>query len=710
MPVDAAESLKHWYRFQQARDNGHDDFVKKADRCEEFYRGQQWSPVDKAKLQLARRPALTINKIKPAVENVLGEQIRNRAETMFRPRGGKNEDVAQALQKVYKQISDNNKLPQKRSDMFADGIITSRGFLDVRIDYSDSQQGEVKICGVNPKNVVIDPDADAYEPETWSDVMVSKWFTVDDIAAIYNKEDADILKTRDGTYTYSEDAIESFRDRFGSRRPGVYTGDQDQSNVMRNVRVIDRQYRVLDKQKHFVETETGDMRPIPADFDRDRIAWFVEKFGFAVHSKLVRRIKWTVIADNVVLHNEWSPYKDFTIVPYFPGFRYGHTIGMVEHLISPQENLNKVRSQELHVVNTTANSGWKVKTGALVGMTMEELQAKGAETGLALEVNGDPDKDVVKIQPNTVPTGLDRISYKAEEDIKNISGVNDSMVGQDREDVAAKAIQAKKQSGATNLVKPLDMLTRTDEILARVILNLVQDFYTEERLIVITNDDAERTQESITVNQVTPEGRIVNDLTMGEFDIIVTSVPQRETQEDSQFEQAVAMREMGIAIPDSVLIQNSRLENKAELIKQISGDQDSPEGQRKAALAARSEEAAVSEAEGKAAETHSKAELNRTKAERERFDMANPEKPGGADTPVENAKVQTETALLVDKNDHDKQLDYAKLAQKDRVDQSKLEIEATVAQQEAEDARIQKAQEAATAAQNPKPQASTKGN
>jgi hypothetical protein len=65
----------------------------------------------------------------------------------------------------------------------------------------------------------------------------------------------------------------------------------------------------------------GDMRPIPEDFDRNKIAFFVEKFGFQVTTKLVRRIRWTVVADNVVLHDDWSPYKHFTVVPYFPYFR-----------------------------------------------------------------------------------------------------------------------------------------------------------------------------------------------------------------------------------------------------------------------------------------------------------------------------------------------------------------------------------------------------
>ena len=86
MPVDSDIASKMWHRFQQMRDTGHDDYVKKAERCEAFYRGEQWTQEDVAKLQKVQRPYLTINKIKPTIKNVKGEQIRNRAETAFRPR------------------------------------------------------------------------------------------------------------------------------------------------------------------------------------------------------------------------------------------------------------------------------------------------------------------------------------------------------------------------------------------------------------------------------------------------------------------------------------------------------------------------------------------------------------------------------------------------------------------------------------------------
>lgn len=661
MPVDSNLSHKIWNRYAWCRDNGHSQFVEKADKCDRFFLGDQWESTDVQALKQVRRPALTINKVLSTVSNVLGEQINNRSEIAFRPRSGSPAETAEVLTKVFKQISDNNQLDWLRSDMFADGVITSRGYLDVRIDYNDQMQGEVRIAGLNPKNVIVDPDAEQYDPDTWSEVFVTKWVTADDIATIYNKEDAEYLRGRDTSFfPYGYDSINSFRDRFGDRFAPMYVGDYDHTSVQRNIRLIDRQYRQLKTQKHFVSSE-GDMRPVPDDFDRNRIAWYVEKYGFRVISKLVRRIRWTVIADNVVLFDDWSPYKHFTVVPYFPYFRHGKTMGMVENLLGPQELLNKVSSQELHVVNTTANSGYKVKTGSLRNMTTGELEAKGAQTGIVIEV--DDVNDIEKLQPNQVPQGLDRISYKAEEHIKTISGVPDSVMGMDRADVAAKAIQQKRQAATTNLVKPLDNLARTDHILARNVLDLVQSFYTEERILTIVKDSVTMETESFTINQTTPAGEVVNDLTIGEYDVVVSSVPVRETLEDSQFEQAVSLRELGVGIPDSVLIESSRLQNKRQVLESINGNANSPEAQAQRELERRATEAEVAKAEAEAAQKGADAGLKQAKTQETIVKaqvLANtpPEAPAGVNPAVEEAKAMQEMDLEERKFERDTQLKF----------------------------------------------------
>ncbi len=714
MPIDTDTAMKVWTRYAWARDNGHSAYVQKADKCDAFFRGDQWDRADKARLENVRRPALTINKILSTISTVMGEQIFNRAETSFRPRNGAPAETADILNKVFKQIADNNQLDWKRSDMFADGIITSRGFLDVRLDYRDSMQGEVCIENINPKNVVIDPDGEDYDPDTWNEVFTTKWVTADDIAVLFNKEDAELLRNREQSFfPYGYDSIQAFRDRFGDRFNPMYAGSYDFSSVQRNIRLVDRQYRMLDTQKHFVSPETGDMRAIPEDFDRNKIAWFVEKFGFQVTKKLVRRIRWTVIADNVRLHDDWSPYKHFTVVPYFPFFRRGTTLGLVENLLGPQEMLNKVSSQELHVINTTANSGYKVKAGNLTNMTVEELEEKGAQTGLVVEVN---EMDgLEKIQPNQVPTGLDRLSYKAEEHIKSVSGISDSMQGFDREDVAAKAIDKKRQAGSSNLAKPMDSLTRSDYILARNVLDLVQEFYSEERVMTILADPATGATEDFTINQVTPVGEVLNDLTLGEYGVVISSVPHRETLEDSQFEQAVALKELGVQIPDDVLIDASRLMNKKDTIKRMQGDQTSPEAQAQRQLQQRAQAAEVSKTEGEAAAKHADAQLKGAKTQETMVKaqvLANtpPEGPEQVeDNSHEVAKTAHEMDLAERQFQHNQQMDFMKMAQSRQEHNDEMTLRSQQAQQEAADRRMQAAANAATAAQKPQARQPVKG-
>jgi hypothetical protein len=576
-------------------------------------------------------------------------------------------------------------------------------------------QGEVRISHLNPKNVLVDPDADEVDPDTWNDLFITKWVTADDVAVLYGKEDADLLRDQGqniGPYTF--DTVQSLRDRFGPPSQAGYGAGAGYnfSNVTRSIRLIERQYRELDNQKHFVDPATGDMRPVPENFDRDRIALFTEKYGLQVTKKLVKRIRWTVCAGNVVLHDDWSPYQRFTVVPYFPFFRRGTTVGLVENLLSSQELLNKTSSQELHIVNTTANSGWKVKAGAVTNMTPEELEARGAETGLVIETNGDPDRDIVKIQPNSVPSGLDRISYKAEEHIKGISGVSDSQQGFDREDVAAKAIQTKRQASATNMAKPLDSLVRSDWLLARHVLDLVQEFYTEERLITITKDKTTGANEELRVNYPNPEPvpdeadepqespyeEILNDLTLGEYDVVISSVPQRETLEDSQFEQAMALRQAGVMIPDSVLIESSRLLRKSDILRQMQGDQNTPEAQAASALQQRGQQAQVAKLEGEAAQKAADAALKQAKAQKETiFAQKEANAPIGAEQDSRQVALM-QTQASIDLNERRFQSERELALKKFDLEREKVAMDY---QLKAEAERMVAAENAVRAAENP---------
>ena len=48
-------------------------------------------------------------------------------------------------------------------------------------------------------------------------------------------------------------------------------------------------------EHHFVDIETGDMRPVPESWDRNRIADVLAKAGGTLNTtkKVVKRIRWT---------------------------------------------------------------------------------------------------------------------------------------------------------------------------------------------------------------------------------------------------------------------------------------------------------------------------------------------------------------------------------------------------------------------------------
>lgn len=602
---------KQWHRYLYMRDNGHLEFMGRADRCMKFTWGDQWDIKDVQALRAAKRPALTINKLLSTVSTLLGEQLDTRTEVQFLARNPDHDDIATALNKVYKFIADNNQLDWVRSDVYQSGIITSRGFYEVRIEESENLQGDIRIEMLDPKTVMVDPDATSYDPKDWNDIIITRWMTPDEIADRYGKEDlAKYLKSvQPSDLWFAYDAFADGVDRFGPQhRLGYTVADQ-----ARRFRVVDRQYRERRKVLHFVDVKTGDMKPVPADWDAARVSKYLEaNQGLSTLRRTANIIMWTVTCDKYVLHHDRSPYDHFTVVPFFPLFVFGRPVGMVENLLDPQQLLNKVSSQELHVVNTTANSGWKVKNGALTNMTIEELAQQGARTGLVLEVT---EIDAVeKITPNAYPTGLDRISYKAEEHIKTISNVTDTMLGQDREDVAAKAIEAKQQRGITSHKKPLDNLARSDFFLARTVLSLIQQFMTDERIIRIMKDPVTRETEDMRVNSPQEGGYILNDLTLGKYDVIVAPVPARESLEDSQHEQALELRREGVNIPDDVLIATSRLPDRHEIIQRMNQQANSPEAQQQQQLQMRLQQAEVERTEAEAALKRAEAEAVGVKA------------------------------------------------------------------------------------------------
>lgn len=570
-------------RYDEMMSRGHERYCVKAQRLEDFYLGGglQWEADARNEMEGEGRPVREVNQCLIAVNTAAGYQIANRVDIAFQPRGrGADEQTAQCVSKVMKQQLDNAGYRFAETDQFLDGLIQQRGYYDLRMSYDDSEHGELSLDSLDPLDVLPDPDAKHYDPDRWADVIVTRWLTKFEIEQTYGKNAADEVVARSVYYADQENYGEERgirRRGFGDMPPGYaptscYWGDGAW-----------RRYRMLDRQSNeYVNTLVGrwpggDFRSIEG-LPREHIAWLLEH-GVTVTKRRMRRVRWEVVAPEVTIFDSLSPYEHITVIPYFPYFRRGKTIGMLDNAVSPQEVLNKFVSQFEHIINSTANSGWTGQANSLANMDDNEFVLRAKETGLVLLTR--PGKEAPKkIEPNKVPEGTLELIQLSHNNFRGTTGVDENLTGVAKNDLSGIAIQSRQFAAQQQLALALDNLRRTRNILARNGLSNIQRFMLDERIFHITEMDeygVERRRQ-MAVNVPDGDGGYLNDLTIGEYDITVNEQPMSVTFDNSNFEQLVTMRkELGVKIPDSVVLRYSTLPDKAEIAKAIAESQGAPD-------------------------------------------------------------------------------------------------------------------------------------
>lgn len=578
-------AAENWTRFMYGMERGHRDYIETARFLEGYYLGGlyggdgklkpggHWSEADLQVLDEQRRPAYEINQIMPALNSAFGYQISNRMDISFRPRSGEaTKKLAESRSKVVMQIANNNKLHWQETEVFCDGMIQQRGYFDVRMDFEDSEYGELRVNVDDPMDVIPDPDAKGYDPKTWSDVLWLRWLTLDEIEGDYGKKArkaAESAGLSGGDDDYGEQGdIEGGEPRakfaFGSATGGEYL-----FGSARRLRIIDRQ-RWIRSVIDVAIFPGGDIRQLNGD-ESDEALEQIRQSGAVITKKRMKRVRWSVSTKDTTLHDDWSPYDRFTKIPYFPYFRRGQTRGMVDNAVGPQRVLDKGVSQAVHIINTTANSGWQMEQGQLTNMSAEQLQENGAQTGLVLErKTGTP--PLLKIQSNSMPHGIDKLIEIASISIGEVT-VPPAMRGIGEGAEPGIAIQSRQSAAQQQLAVPLDNLARTRNLLADWFNYGIGKYYKAERVFRITDTDpttGKEIESVLTINQFDPaSGLYLNDMTSGEYETVVTEQPMQVTFENSQFTQAMEMRKNGIGIPETSVVRKSNLSDKADIIEQM---------------------------------------------------------------------------------------------------------------------------------------------
>lgn len=572
---DAAR--ENWGRYEYGKNRGHLDYMPHAARCEDMYLGggRQWTPEARAQLAKERRPAYEFNEIKPSINSAIGYQIHNRMDIAFKPRGGDADlSTATILSKVAMQVADLCNLHWHETQVFSDGLIQQRGYFELRMNFDRNIQGEIEISNRDPLDVIPDPDSKSYDPDEWGDVIITRWLTLGEIEQLYGKKARDkAAESNDAGVDFGDMDDEPERSKFAAgNRSGWLDAHAKKDDGLERYRIIDRQRFIYELTPCIVWPTTGDIQ-VEAVMAQDSIADALAN-GAVRAKRMQRRVKWTVTTFTATLHDTYSPYEHFTIVPYFAYFRRGKTAGMVDDAMGPQEALNKAMSQFVHIVNTSANSGWITDQNSITNMDSGELEKRGAQTGLHIEVK-DGARRPEKIQPNQIPKGVDRFIDRVDKALKDVT-VPDAMRGSAGPEISGVAIQSKQFASQQQLAVPLDNLAYTRHLLARRILKLIQRYYDSFRIFRITETDAmsgKPKEERVEINSFDPStGSYFNDVTVGTYDVVITEQPMQVTFQNSQFQQALEMLKAGAPIPPAILIRYSNLADKEEILASIEGN------------------------------------------------------------------------------------------------------------------------------------------
>lgn len=568
----------------------HQEWSRIATECVDFFEGRQWTEEEKRILREEGRPKITKNKVAPLMRLMFGFFRQNKYELKYLPGtdGSADEEAARTITAVAKAIAERNQSEWNDAQVFQDGILTGRGFWDIRMDFDNNMMGDVKERICDPFSILIDPEAEEYDPSSWGYTMESRWLSPVEIFQLYGEQALDSVMSEGKAFPITGGGfVGNF---MGEERPPTGFGLDDFwkrnsydgeswtlspfTHINRNrkiVRVLDCQWRKLKRVNFFVDLETGAEKVVPDSMDPakiQRIMQYAQARNLPLDARtgLKKVVHWTTTAGDQVLWDKESPYDDFTTIPYFPYFRRGMTKSPIEDLLDPQREINKRASAFLHIIMTTANSGWIWEKGALDEDMERAIEEQGARPGLNL-VHEKGSNAPQKIQPSATPMAMKQLEADANADIKDIAGINDSALGQLDRVQSGRAIQARQKQAVVGAETYFDNFSRSRELKGRRVLSLIQTFYTEQRIVRTRGDGTP--DQNIIINRRTAAGEIENNVMIGNYQVAIDESPISASFMQAQLQEAIELRQLGVPIPDDIMVKLTSMPMKEEVVRRL---------------------------------------------------------------------------------------------------------------------------------------------
>lgn len=572
--LDFTKILEFW----KCADDEWSDWRERAKKAYDFYLGDQWDAAVKEQLRLESRPALTFNKIKPIIRNLSGYQRQNRQDQKVVARKGANTIVAQFLTEVLKYIYDVSLADWQLSQAFVDGIVGGKGWIMADIDYEkDPLNGDIVIRRENPFMIQEDPFSTQYDLSDAKYVFRSYWDDIDNLKLAFPKvKDIALLP---GMSMSDREKIGIETDDYVS--PSNKGGSFEEIGKYR-YKVRDCWYREYEKKRILIDINTLEAEDATGK-STEFLQTLVNQYPhLRAIERVIPKLCLTTFVGNIVLQEVENPFgpaiRDFPFVRYCDEHLYVHKNiirGEIDDLIDPQQELNKRRSQALHHLNSSANSGFITEEDALPAGELRKLETMGSKPGIVVIAYPGKKDRIEKIKPNELSQGHIQLEQLSEDDLKKISGVNSDLLGYTPEKAeSGVAMELRRKHGLMTTEQLFDNFEYSQRLLGQKLVDFVRktDVFSDEELGAIAEERNFKPVDKAT-GQPIDIMALAKSRKVGKYGIVMSTRDSSPTARMFAFQTMMEAMKQGLQIPQDMVVEASDWPFKDELVERIKAAQ-----------------------------------------------------------------------------------------------------------------------------------------
>lgn len=517
-----------------------------------FVAGDQWDPQAKQQRSITGRPCLTINKLPTYLHQVTNDQRQNVPSIKVHPvDNGADVDTAEVVQGLIRHIE-----YVSNADVAYDTAVNSAaaigfGFFRLVTQYCDESSFDQDIVFKRIRNaftVYFDPAATEPDGSDQTKNAISTKMPRTEFKRLYPQAKA------------SDDAVL------------MGLGDQGDWLDQNTVRVTEY-YRIHMKTATLIQLSNGDTG-WKDEFKPDEAA----AAGITIsreRESAKRTVEWFKLTATDVLERAEIKCK---WIPVFPVWGDevdldGKVIrsGMVKNAMDPAKMYNVWMTAATEEVALRPKSKYIMAEGQMEGHE-DEWAAANNSSAPAIEYKPVSLGGMLAPAPRRdpladVPAGMLTMAQHASDDIKATTGIFDASLGARGNETSGKAIIARQREGDVANFHYTDNLMRTLRHVGRCIVNMIPSYYDAERVVRVMGEDetvksaeinkpmseADVAKQQQAASQAKQAGKkakaiktVLNDLTVGTYDVTISSGPQYSTLRQ---EAAQAMVEFGQSWP-----------------------------------------------------------------------------------------------------------------------------------------------------------------